>query len=1052
MDRDTRSFLPLNTQGQPTSEQKTGKTSKVHVSVIIPTHNRADFLRSAITSVLKQTFQDFELIVVDDFSGDHTSEVVRSFIDRNIRYIQHTAKKGGAAARNTGIRSAQGKYIAFLDDDDEWLPEKLKHQVELLNHSSPETGGVYTAFIQIDKVSGDIIYQKTAQKSGNLLHALRQKNCIGSTSSVLLRRECFSKVGLFDENLRSLQDYDLWVRIAREFEFVSIDKPLLIYHVHHSRISTNAEALHQGLTVMLNKHGLTKSRFTPSFGYSISLEIGTLYYLQNNIQKARQYYLKAIKLYPLGIRAYVGVGISLLGSKVFKRIKQWSNWWNSVDTSPKKIKKVTRVPALRLTQELSETLDRENIRYCHWKSNQALHRSLSGDNDLDLLIDPAQRFQFSKLLVRLGFKQASTPEDFRYPGIFNFYGHDRETGKIVHVHVHYRLLVGSDLLKNYDLPFVKPYLTSAHKGDGLRVPSVEFEYIIFVIRMVLKRRFLPWLLGHPDPRILFLAFSPTGRPGLRGSEACEWHDFQFRVKREEIDNLLSKYLPSIDRNLFEACERSLQPTAQKWEWLSVGFTLCSALKSYQKYSTPFAAVHAIYRRAETLLPVVNRYLKFKLFQPQKRRLSAGMRVIAFVGGDGSGKTTNLKALQAWLGKTLDVQTFHLGLPPLSPIRIFYLLISKTIRLLMGNKRETQVKLLHAITQVLVARGRWKLVNAALSAARKGTIVLCDRFPLKELKLSDGPLIRFMNSINSPLISWLAAIEESYYKKIADLGLPHEIIVLRVDPQMAIDRKPEEDPDFTRPRLQEILDTDWNTAKNSKVTVIDTSQPLQEVLAQVRNTVWTGLPSWVPHIEVVGHAGAGKTTLVNELAQRGVIASGEVTPADHPFRLLKNVMALWRSFFIYPFAVWKWMVVEETQGDLQEHAVQSRNFHVPVVYDQGPLFAIAWSHFIRPKRLQSRLFPVWHHRQIHRTRQILDLIIWLNADRPILRKRINSRPKVHMIKGKHDEEQNQFLSDFDHYFKLSISDKSGINLFSSLEFRTDDATPSELAEKFINVVS
>ena len=91
------------------------------VSVIIPTYRRPEFLRKAIESVLRQTFRDFELIVVDDFSGGNTSEVVRTFTDTRIRFVQHKTRRGGAVARNTGIGKAQGKYIAFLDDDDEWL-------------------------------------------------------------------------------------------------------------------------------------------------------------------------------------------------------------------------------------------------------------------------------------------------------------------------------------------------------------------------------------------------------------------------------------------------------------------------------------------------------------------------------------------------------------------------------------------------------------------------------------------------------------------------------------------------------------------------------------------------------------------------------------------------------------------------------------------------------------------------------------------------------------------------------------------------------------------
>jgi hypothetical protein len=217
-------------------------------------------------------------------------------------------------------------------------------------------------------------------------------------------------------------------------------------------------------------------------------------------------------------------------------------------------------------------------------------------------------------------------------------------------------------------------------------------------------------------------------------------------------------------------------------------------------------------------------------------------------------------------------------------------------------------------------------------------------------------------------------------------------------------------------------------------------------------VWNRLPSWSPHIEVVGYAGAGKSTLVTELLQRGVITSGQVLPADHPFRCLKPVMTLWWAFFSYPFAEWKRMVIEETLFALQERRIESRNFHAPVVYDQGPLFAITWSLFMHVGCSSSHRCSTWHHRQIHRTRQMLDLIIWLKADRSVLRKRIDSRPTFHIIKGKQGEEQNRFFSDFDHFLKLSISDKSGSTLFSSIQFRTDDATPPELAEKIIKAIS
>src|SRR5712692_9764325 len=134
-----------------------GVSKMPKASVITPTYNRADFLRVAIASVLNQTFQDLEIIVVDDASSDRTAEVVRRFTDELIKYIRHDINKGGSAARNTGIKNSTGAYVAFLDDDDEWLPEKLGMQVDLLENSPAEVGGVYTSYMVIDRASGIIL-------------------------------------------------------------------------------------------------------------------------------------------------------------------------------------------------------------------------------------------------------------------------------------------------------------------------------------------------------------------------------------------------------------------------------------------------------------------------------------------------------------------------------------------------------------------------------------------------------------------------------------------------------------------------------------------------------------------------------------------------------------------------------------------------------------------------------------------------------------------------------------------------------------------------------
>jgi glycosyltransferase involved in cell wall biosynthesis len=190
------------------------------VSVILPTHNRAEFLHHAIESALKQTFKDLEIIVVDDNSTDNTVDVVKRFEDRRIEYIRENANKGPSAARNTGISASKGKYLAFLDDDDEWVPDKLKKQIELLDKCPQNICGVYSNRLVLDKSTNRIISTgPNADKlSGNLLYQL----LIGSpihTSTVLLRKSCFDEVGLFDETMSYMEDRDLWIRLSLKWDF-----------------------------------------------------------------------------------------------------------------------------------------------------------------------------------------------------------------------------------------------------------------------------------------------------------------------------------------------------------------------------------------------------------------------------------------------------------------------------------------------------------------------------------------------------------------------------------------------------------------------------------------------------------------------------------------------------------------------------------------------------------------------------------------------------------------------------------------------------------------
>ncbi len=200
------------------------------VSVIIPTFNRAAMLVEAIASVLAQSERNFELLIIDDGSTDDTRTQCENF-GHALRYF-YQDHRGVSAARNFGLQCAQGNLIAFLDSDDLWQKHKLRRQVEWMN-AHPGILLCHTNEIWIRR--GQRVNQKKIhQKAGGWIYPLCLPRCMISPSSVLVRRELFEHVGVFDEALPICEDYDLWLRIASRFEVGFIDEPLIIKRGGHA--------------------------------------------------------------------------------------------------------------------------------------------------------------------------------------------------------------------------------------------------------------------------------------------------------------------------------------------------------------------------------------------------------------------------------------------------------------------------------------------------------------------------------------------------------------------------------------------------------------------------------------------------------------------------------------------------------------------------------------------------------------------------------------------------------------------------------------------------
>ena len=198
------------------------------VTAVIPTHNRERVIGRAIISVLSQTYPNLEVVGVDDRSTDKTAEVVAGFLGQNLRYIQNTGRRGASAARNVGIAAARGSLIAFLDSDDEWLPDKIARQVECFRAGPDDLGLVYCGVTRFNP--GGVISHVTPNLRGDIFHDLLIFNHIGSASRIMVRRDAFDDVGLFDEFRPTLNDWDMTLRIAQRYKVDVVPDSCVRYH------------------------------------------------------------------------------------------------------------------------------------------------------------------------------------------------------------------------------------------------------------------------------------------------------------------------------------------------------------------------------------------------------------------------------------------------------------------------------------------------------------------------------------------------------------------------------------------------------------------------------------------------------------------------------------------------------------------------------------------------------------------------------------------------------------------------------------------------------
>ena len=225
------------------------------VSVVIPAYNCEDYVAEAIDSVLRQTFKDYEIIVVNDASTDATPQILRAY-ERNgdIRVVTHEKNKGLAAARNSGIRAAHGRWITFLDADDVWRPEKLQYHQNILDRNP---GLVFISNNGMRFNCGEEVVFPPLPEDPVLKRIKWKELLLGrgpfSGSNATVKRECFEEVGLFDESLRAAEDRDMWMRIARRFATFQAPGYVHGYRMHGGNMSADPTHMERNIKCVLVK-------------------------------------------------------------------------------------------------------------------------------------------------------------------------------------------------------------------------------------------------------------------------------------------------------------------------------------------------------------------------------------------------------------------------------------------------------------------------------------------------------------------------------------------------------------------------------------------------------------------------------------------------------------------------------------------------------------------------------------------------------------------------------------------------------------------------------
>ncbi len=472
---------------------------------------------------------------------------------------------------------------------------------------------------------------------------------------------------------------------------------------------------------------------------------------------------------------------------------------------------------------LFEHLLREGVQICHWKSNQHLNAALAGRTDLDVLLHEADRESLEAAFVRFGFTQILSPWESRYPGLEDWLGMDPDSGGFVHMHVHYRLLVGSQGVKCFHLPLEKWVLGGLRQVESVPVPRPEIEFVLLILRMNLKldRRRLRRKSRRNRP----------GREVFPSAIALEFDWLAGDVSRDALQAALEATGLELDPERVESfVERFRSGELTPTDVGSMRRHVFRAVEPYRSEARPRA-----FARSQVV-----RFFKRKgglgqaLFAPRKKRLIDRGRVLALIGADGAGKTTLAEDLRQRLSWKLRVESAYLGIPKTSAVvRVLGWLRLRLKRLRLKHLSAAA----SAFSWIWIAGTRLRAARRAQRLAARGTLVIADRYPQPEFRSMpepmDGPRVR---AENGGRMTFLASLEQSVYDRIPSAT---DTFVLTAPLECLHSRKAGTPIEKHRIKVDAVN----ALALGPERFAIDASQPLESVRLDIAREFWrrtTGL--------------------------------------------------------------------------------------------------------------------------------------------------------------------------------------------------------------------